>query len=94
MRAIALAMGLIIAAPAHAQTLCGPRQSFIDHLGKNHGEAPTAMGLTSSGSILEVLTSEDGGWTIMVTRADGVSCLVATGEDWETIERVATDPES
>lgn len=81
-----------LASTASAQTLCGERQNFISHLGKNHHEATTAMGLTSSGKVIEVLTSEKGTWTIIVTNPDGRSCLIAAGEDWEAIERIAMDP--
>lgn len=82
----------VLASSASAQTLCGERQNFISHLGKNHHEATTAMGLTSSGKVIEVLTSEKGTWTIIVTNPDGRSCLIAAGEDWEAIERVAMEP--
>lgn len=91
----AFLLALSIAAlstPAMAQPLCGKRADFLKHLSKNHQEAPTAMGLTGTGKIVEVLTSEDGGWTIIITDVDGDSCLVAAGENWEVIERVATEP--
>ncbi len=89
--ALASSMALLPSAVS-AQTLCGERQSFISHLGKNHHEAPTAIGLTSSGKVIEVLTSETGTWTIIVTAPDGRSCLIAAGEDWEVVERMAMDP--
>lgn len=82
----------LVASSASAQTLCGERQNFISHLGKNHKEATTAMGLTSSGKVIEVLTSEKGSWTIIVTNPDGRSCLVAAGEEWEAVKRIAMDP--
>jgi hypothetical protein len=81
-----------VAPGASAQTLCGERQSFISHLGKNHHEATTAMGITSSGKVIEVLTSEKGTWTIIVTNPDGRSCLIAAGEEWESVKRIAMDP--
>ena len=90
---VTLAATAAFAVPAaSAQSLCGERQNFISHLGKSHSEATTAMGLTSSGKIIEVLTSEKGTWTIIVTNPDGKSCLIAAGEDWEAVERLAMDP--
>jgi len=86
------AMFLTAPTTASAQTLCGERANFLKHLGQNHKEAPTAMGLTSTGKIIEVLTSEDGSWTIIITDPDGNSCLVAAGEAWEAMERVALKP--
>ena len=47
------------------------------------------MGLVSNGSILEVLASKDGSWTISVTRPDGMSCVVAAGEAWEDMHEPA-----
>lgn len=77
---------------ASAQALCGDRTNFLKHLGKSYKEAPTAMGLTSNGKVIEVLTSEKGSWTIIVTNPEGTSCVVAAGEAWESIERLAMKP--
>ena len=91
---IAAAAGLLLVSqsPAQAQMLCGERNNFLKHLGQNYKEAPTAMGLTSTGKVIEVLTSEKGTWTIIITDPDGKSCLVAAGEAWEAIERLALKP--
>ena len=43
------------------------------------------MGLTESGAVLEVLASTVGSWTILITRPDGVSCVVTSGEAWDTV---------
>jgi hypothetical protein len=44
------------------------------------------MGLSSTGSMLEVLTSPAGiSWTIITTLPNGMSCLVAAGENWESM---------
>jgi hypothetical protein len=85
-------MFLMNSTTASAQTLCGERANFLKHLGTNHQEAPTSMGLTSTGKVIEVLTSEKGTWTIIITDPDGNSCLVAAGEAWEAIKRVALKP--
>ena len=77
---------------ANAQTLCGERAKFLAHLAKNHKEAPTSIGLTGAGQILEVLTSENGSWTIIITNPNGVTCVVASGDAWEPIARVAIGP--
>ncbi|MDP6346478.1 MAG: hypothetical protein QF491_23275 [Alphaproteobacteria bacterium] len=92
--ATAMAAGLLLYAgsPAQAQALCGERDNFLTHLGKNHKEAPTAMGVTSSGRVIEVLTSENGSWTIIVTHPNGTSCMLAAGEAWEAVERIAMGP--
>lgn len=93
----ALATGLLFSAVAQAQqapagTVCGERSKFLAHLDKNHKEAPTAMGVTASGRVLEVLTSSDGTWTIIMTHPNGMTCMVTAGQAWEDVERVAMGP--
>ena len=38
--------------------------------------------LPATGSLLEVLTSPAGSWTIIVTVPGGPTCLVSSGEGW------------
>jgi hypothetical protein len=53
-------------------------------------EAPIAAGLASNGALIEVLTSGNGStWTIIVSKPNGPSCLVAAGESWQALKRVA-----
>tara|TARA_Y100000310_G_scaffold344909_1_gene460419 strand:+ start:18295 stop:18603 length:309 start_codon:yes stop_codon:yes gene_type:complete len=87
-----LAAALFMPQTSMAQALCGERDNFLTHLGKNHKEAPAAMGVTSSGRVIEVLTSENGSWTIIVTHPNGTSCMLAAGEAWEEVERIAMGP--
>jgi hypothetical protein len=87
--AVTAGMTATISFAASAQTLCSARSNFLKHLGASHAEAPSAMGLTSSGKVVEILTSEKGTWTIIVTNPDGVSCVVAAGDAWENVERIA-----
>ena len=70
---------------AEAETICGSRQSFIDNLGRKYAERPTAIGLLSNGSVLEVLVSESGSFSFLTTRPNGTTCMVASGEGWENI---------
>ena len=78
--------------PAVAQTICGERDDFLSQLNKRHGETPSSIGLSSSGQVLEVLTSKDGTWTILMTSPQGRTCLVAAGEAWENLPQVAMGP--
>ena len=71
--------------PASAESICGERSRFLDQLQQQYGENPTAIGLVSNGSLLEVLTSTKGSWTILVTQPSGVTCLVASGDAWEAL---------
>ena len=83
-RVIVLAT-LMAASPALAQenSACVERSEFLKHLSSNYDEAPVAMGLTSTGRVLEVIVSEAGSWTIIVTLPSGVSCGIASGVSWE-----------
>ncbi len=71
--------------PAGAQAACGDRAKMISHLGATYSEQPVAMGLTSTGAVIEVLTSPSGTWTFLVTYPSGMTCMVATGEGWESL---------
>lgn len=86
------AVATALALPATAQTVCGEREKFIDHLSASYKEAPAAIGLASNGNVLEVLTSHGGTWTIIVTRPNGMSCVVASGEAWEDLPKLAFGP--
>ncbi len=72
---------------ALAQTQqCDQRNKVLGHLAQKYKEAPIAVGVTSSGGIVEVLTTGDGEtWTIILSTPNGTSCLVAAGEGWRTI---------
>lgn len=90
--AIALLSMFITAQKANAQAVCGERAKFIETLAKQHQEAPTSIGMTSNGQIIEVLTSAKGSWSIIITSPQGKTCLVATGDAWESLERIIAGP--
>jgi len=77
--------GALIATPALAQVPCGPHAAILDHLDQRYGEKPHAIALTDQGSLIEVVVSPAGTWTILVTQPKGPSCIVATGKQWETV---------
>ena len=82
-------------APAQAQQ-CDQRAKVIGHLARKYQETLVAIGVTTSGGMVEVLTSGDGGtWTIILSSPNGTSCLVAAGEGWRALkfDRSAYDPQ-
>ena len=85
---------LIFAAPTWAQTVCGERTRFLEQLGKRFKEAPAALGVVDNGSVLELLTSRVGSWTILVTAPDGTTCMVASGENWEDLPKLTMGPKA
>ena len=81
---------VLLNTPAAAQNSCGPRAAVLELLGNEFSEATVAVGLASSGGVIEVLASDDGNtWTIMLTMPDGTSCVVASGEAWIDVLRRA-----
>lgn len=80
-----LVLSAAVATPARAESICGERSRFLEQLHQQYGENPTAVGLVSNGTVLEVLTSTKGSWTILVTQPSGVTCLVASGDAWEAL---------
>ena len=82
--------------PAQAQRQqCDERTKVLGHLANKYQEAPVAIGVTSTGGLVEVLSTGDGNtWTIIVSNPNGVSCLLAAGEGWRAIrfDKSAGDP--
>ncbi len=77
-------VSLIAALPAWAQTpqLCGLREDMGKMLAQRFGEQPKAAGLVGDSRVVELLVSQTGSWTILITTSDGRSCVVTGGEDW------------
>ena len=80
---IAFLIAVLASMPAGAQTLCGQRTEVLNGLSGTYTETPAAMGLSNNGGVVEILTSPKGDtWTIIITMPNGLSCLVAAGENW------------
>lgn len=91
--AIALSLSLAPIGSAKAQQMCGNRTEVVDSLGAKYKESTTGVGLVNNGMVIEVLTSETGSWTILMTRTNGVACVLASGESWEAVDnRIASGP--
>ena len=85
--AVALLIYAVILAftPANAAgRVCGERAKMTKFLMKRYKETPRAMGVASSGkSVMEIYTSEKGSWTVLMTTAKGVTCIMGAGHSWE-----------
>lgn len=63
-----------------------PRETVVARLASTYGETRQSIGLGSNNSVVEVFASvESGTWTITVTTAAGLTCLVASGQSFETL---------
>jgi hypothetical protein len=87
---LSVAVVSVPAVAADPSAVCGPRKEIMKQLSQSFSEAPTAIGVTSTGELLQVLASADKStWTIVVSRPDGLSCIVAAGADWQEKHDVA-----
>lgn len=83
-------MGSMSPAASQSPQSCAKRTEIIKHLTGQFNEAPVAIGLSDNGSLLEILASTDGKtWTLLFSLPTGMSCLMATGQDWQALPRVA-----
>lgn len=94
----ALLSAVVVSGPVSAQQqqgqaqapACVKRTELLSHLSNKFQEAPVAMGVADNGALLEVYSTVDGAtWTVALTMPNGVTCLVATGQSWENVPRVA-----
>lgn len=82
---VALVAG--IAPAAAAEEACAERGQIVDQLKSKYAESHRASGLETDTQMVEIWTSKSSGtWTILVTRADGISCIAAAGRNWLDIE--------
>lgn len=68
---------------AAAQVVCVERAKLIERLKLRYGERPVSSGINFNGVMVEVFASKEGDFTILATRPDGVSCLIASGDNWQ-----------
>ncbi|MFN3210344.1 MAG: hypothetical protein ACE369_15325 [Roseovarius sp.] len=75
-----------LSGPALAAS-CAPRDTVVERLASKYGESRQSMGLGVNNAVIEVFaSSETGTWTITVTSARGVTCLVASGQSYEALD--------
>lgn len=74
-----------LAPPAHAQPMtCLPRADLINHLEGRYSEHLAGGGMQNPQQLLEIWASDQtGSFTVFVTRPDGLSCVIATGQHWQ-----------
>jgi hypothetical protein len=80
--------GVILATQiARADPQCGPRDMVVRTLADRYGETRRSLGLAGPTQMMEVFASDDTGtWTITLTMPDGVTCMVASGQGYQTMD--------
>ena len=81
---IAALLGLI-PSPSLATSHCAPWEAYVETLAKAYREVPRAQGIAFDGKVLTIFAAENGSWSIVITDTTGVTCMIASGEDWESI---------
>lgn len=89
--ALSFGIGAMILATDHAfansNPACAPRDQVLERLATGYGETRQSIGLGANNAVVEVFASDDSGsWTITVTLPSGMTCLVASGVAFESLE--------
>lgn len=92
-RATALATGAaMMATSVSATTVCYPREQMLSYISRDFDADREANGIVRPFSIMEIWVSkESGDWLIVTTDLDGMSCVVAYGEDYSSSIARETD---
>jgi hypothetical protein len=102
MSRVAVIAGVFIAAVVLAGTAvaspmyCGPRKALLTTLTNSRDPQPSSVALTNDGQLLEVVKSDsDLAWAILITSPQGLSCIIASGNNWQNkkVDRVVQDPQ-
>ena len=72
-----------------AQVACAPRSKIVAALNRQYKETPVGIGLASPERVLELYVSDAGTWTLLLTGPGGNSCVIGTGQNWETMPVLA-----
>jgi hypothetical protein len=71
--------------PASAQNRnCADHDKLTERLASGFGESRQVIAMNADSSVLEVFASDETGtWTITVTKAGGLTCIVAAGQHYQ-----------
>ncbi len=62
---------------------CENRNTVLEFLAKKYHEKVVARGVTTTGSMIEIMISPRGEtWTLLLSSGKGISCLIAAGANW------------
>ncbi len=88
--AVAAAFVIGLAGQAHSRnTNCAPRHVVLEKLSDQYGESRQSIGIDARNVVLEVFASDKTGtWTIIMTASDGMTCVVGSGEAFESTKDI------
>ena len=85
MRHLAIVMVLLtcgLPVTASGAPVCDKREKFVQTLRKLYAEDVSSIGVTADGKLIELLVSEAGTWTMLLTTPSGRSCAITAGKQW------------
>ena len=78
-----------------AKRVCGERAKMTKYLADKFTEAPRAIGVAAEGkSVVEVYTSSEGTWTLLLTTPKGKSCIMGAGHSWSEASALESMPKT
>ena len=88
----ALSLGLagiiLLQGNLNAAPQCAPHDKVSAELARKFGEQPTSMGLAQDNTVMELYASATSGtWTLTATLPNGMTCLLAAGHNFETVQQ-------
>jgi len=67
---------------------CAPHESAVSYLASTYGEFRQSIGIYDDGRLMEIFANlETGTWTAVITGPDGVSCIAASGQAFESVAK-------
>lgn len=83
MKALMLtALAALMAFPAAAAPQCGPRPEVTEAIRAQLGQSRRMIGLDAALSVVEVWADRAGLWTLTVTSANNVTCIIGSGDNF------------
>ena len=64
---------------------CGNHDKIVDVLGNKFKETRRVMGVVNAKAVMELFMSPQGTWTMVITDTSGLSCITASGEEWQDV---------
>ena len=80
--------------PFASATMCGERDQLRGQLTQKYKETSRGLGISTGNKVIELYTSHTGTWTILLTDAQGKTCVIAVGEAWQDVAKTALGPEA
>lgn len=64
---------------------CASQSDLRSYLEEAYAEKLAAVGMVNEQTIMEIYVADTGTWTVVLTNPAGVSCLVLSGQGWQSI---------